>query len=172
MSRDAVLWHAKKMRREWLSSARDDVDAMTREIVDQLFAVATADLRTAVRWGPHGVEVANSDELSGADAAAISNVEIVELSREVTRDGKTYVERNVKVKLGRHSKVRAASELLRLFDRSRRSVHASRIVKLLAEAEDHSSLQQIVNGKDPVQVLIDRASDALEPTPERAESEP
>lgn len=71
-------------------------------VVAELARVAFGDLRGAVTWGPGGVKLVDSQDLTDDEAAAIA-----EVSETVTKDGgSTRIKRHDKVKalelLGRH----------------------------------------------------------------------
>lgn len=63
--------------------------------VNELRRVAFGDLRKSVKWGPDGVTLVDSSELSDDDAAAISEV------------GETKSENGGSLKIKRHDKLKA-----------------------------------------------------------------
>ncbi len=80
-------------------AARTQISA--DQTLRELARIAFADIRTCVQWGPNGVKVRNSNDLSDDDAAAVA--EVVETR---TRHGRT-----TRVKL--HDKLNALNQIAR-----------------------------------------------------------
>ena len=83
-----------------LAAARVTQDA----IIGELARIAFGDPRKVMEWGPTGVKLKKSDELSDADAAIVAEV------------SETRTETGGSIKLKTHNKVDALKELAKLKD--------------------------------------------------------
>ena len=91
---DGTEWNAMQERNRRVEISQD-------RILEELANIAFGDLRDAVTWGPRGVSLKDSKELTDEQAAAIS-----EVGETVTKDGGS-------TRIKRHDKVKALELLMR-----------------------------------------------------------
>lgn len=90
---------------------RDAVQVKREDIVEELRRVGFAQLRDVVSWGPDGIDVIDSEELTPEVAAAVAQVEMTET--EIPRgDLEPIIKRRVKLKM--HPKLDALMGLVRV----------------------------------------------------------
>lgn len=88
----------------YLDSLTEDAQVRAEDVLEEYRRLAFSSLRDVLSWGPDGVELRDSDELSDEVAAAVREVELNEWRQE---DG--TVRRRAKVKM--HSKEKALDKL-------------------------------------------------------------
>lgn len=134
---------------EAVSAGHADLDERAEhtreELEDRLWAIVLGDLRDVIEWGPDGVVLHSSTDLSDAAARSLRELrfDVTELERAGEGDDDPAVLRQIKAVLKQHDPMRAAQLLAKmrgwLVERVEHSgsvgITLGRLHELAAEAE-------------------------------------
>ena len=110
VSKSQISFDIRQARQQVIDENPKAYKPVVEAAIRELRALAFADIRAVVEWGPDGVAVRPSADLTEAEAAMVSKVKIKTTTRTL-KDGAT--EERVEIELESHSKVAALQTLLR-----------------------------------------------------------